>query len=67
MLSRTPHARTLHASVVGRSASMRRLRRRSIAGGRLYCATNGCATTLTLDPERRIASCEVCGFTRRLD
>jgi hypothetical protein len=59
-------SRTIQRSVVGRSASMRRLRRRSNAGGRLYCTTNGCASTLTIDPDRGLAYCEVCGFTRVL-
>ncbi len=60
-------SRTYQSSFAGRAASMRRMRRRSHASGRLYCGTNGCASFLTIDPERRIATCEVCGFTRRLD
>jgi len=59
-------SRTQHASVVGRSASMRRLRRRTTSSGHLYCGTNGCASFLTIDPDRHIAVCEVCGYTRRL-
>jgi len=59
-------SRTLHSSVVGRSASIRRQRRRSASSSRLYCGTNGCASFLTIDPERKLAICEVCGFTRRL-
>ncbi|HYL40006.1 MAG TPA: hypothetical protein VET90_01745 [Candidatus Binatus sp.] len=43
------------------------MRRRSHASGRLYCGTNGCASFLTIDPDHRVATCEVCGFTRRLD
>jgi hypothetical protein len=46
---------------------MRRLRRRASANPRLYCGTNGCPSTLTIDPDRHIAFCEICGFTRRLD
>jgi len=46
---------------------MRRLRRRSGGSGRLYCGTNGCPSTLTIDPDRRLAVCEICGYTRRLD
>ena len=46
---------------------MRRMRRRTTASGRLYCGTNGCASFLTIDPDRHVASCEVCGYTRRLD
>lgn len=60
-------SRNLHTSVVGRSASMRRLRRRSGGTHRLLCDTNGCATLLELDLERGLASCPVCGFRRRLN
>ena len=60
-------SRSLQSSVAGRSASMRRLRRRSGGSGRLYCGTNGCPSTLTIDPDRRLAVCEICGYTRRLD
>jgi len=60
------HSRTYQSSMSGRSASMRRLRRRSMAT-RLYCRTNGCTSFLELYPERRIAICPVCGSTRRLD
>lgn len=59
-------SRTLHSSVVGRSASMRRMRRRSTGTSRLYCGTNGCASFLTVDPVRKVAVCDVCGYTRRL-
>ena len=60
-------SRTHQSSFAGRAASMRRMRRRFHGSGRLYCGTNGCASFLTIDPERRIAVCEVCGFTRHLD
>ncbi|HEX7949528.1 MAG TPA: hypothetical protein VF494_04195 [Candidatus Limnocylindrales bacterium] len=43
------------------------MRRRSHASGRLFCPTNGCASFLTVDPDRHLAICEVCGYTRRLD
>ncbi len=58
--------RTYHSSVVGRSASIRRMRRRSMAT-RLYCRTNGCTSFLELHPERGLAVCPVCSYTRRLD
>ena len=58
--------RTYHSSVVGRSASIRRMRRRS-ASTKLYCRTNGCTSFLELQPERGIAVCPVCGYTHRLD
>jgi hypothetical protein len=59
-------SRTYHSSVVGRSASIRRMRRRSMST-KLYCRTNGCTSFLELQPDRGIAVCPVCGFTRRLD
>ena len=59
-------SRTHQATVTGRSASIRRMRRRSITN-RLYCRTNGCASYLEIQPERGLAVCPVCGFTRRLD
>ena len=58
--------RTSHSSVVGRSASIRRMRRRTMAT-RLYCRTNGCTSFLELQPERGQAVCRVCGYTRSLD
>jgi hypothetical protein len=59
-------SRTYQSSIVGRSASIRRQRRRSMAL-KLYCRTNGCASILELHPEGGIASCPVCGFSRRID
>jgi hypothetical protein len=59
--------RTHHSSVVGRSASIRRMRRRSMTTTRLYCRTNGCASFLEIQPELGRAVCPVCGYTRRLD
>jgi len=58
--------RTHHSSVVGRSASIRRMRRRSMTT-QLYCRTNGCTSFLELQPENGRAVCAVCGYTRRLD
>lgn len=49
-----------------RSADSRRLRRRVFADDRLYCGTNGCPTCLQLDERTGIASCHICGFSRRL-
>jgi hypothetical protein len=59
--------RSITTSVIGRSTAIRRQRRRSAAVRRLYCATNGCASFLDLDPETGIAACPICGFTRRFD
>ena len=59
-------SRSIQSSMSGRSASMRRMRRRSLAI-RLYCRTNGCTSFLELYPDQGIATCPVCGFTRRLD
>jgi hypothetical protein len=60
-------SRIHQSSFAERSASMRRMRRRSSATGRIYCGTNGCASFLTIHPDRKLAVCEVCGYTRRLD
>ena len=60
-------SRTYQSSVVGRSASIRRMRRRSTANTKLYCRTNGCTSFLELQPERGIAVCPVCAFSLRLD
>jgi hypothetical protein len=43
------------------------MRRRTMATTRLYCRTNGCTSFLELFPERGMAVCPVCSFTRRLD
>jgi hypothetical protein len=59
-------SRTTSASVAGRSAAMRRLRRRSSAAGRPYCSTNGCTSYLDVEPISRIATCPICGYTRHL-
>lgn len=67
--TRTMMTRSATASATGRAAAMRRLRRRSHqaqSGNRLFCGTNGCASFLELDPESRVATCQICGFTRRL-
>ncbi|HEX5588963.1 MAG TPA: hypothetical protein VFX65_01570 [Candidatus Limnocylindrales bacterium] len=56
----------MQTSVVGRSATMRRLRRRATGSGRLYCSTNGCASFLAIDVDRHEAICPVCGFRRQL-
>jgi hypothetical protein len=60
-------SRTYQSSVVGRSASIRRMRRRSMTTSKLYCRTNGCTSFLELHPERGIAVCPVCGYIRNLD
>ena len=59
-------SRTYHSSLAGRSASIRRMRRRNLAI-KLYCRTNGCASILEVHPEGGIASCPICGYSRRID
>jgi hypothetical protein len=59
-------SRTSHSSVIGRSASIRRMRRRSLSPSKLYCRTNGCTSYLELHPERGLAVCPVCGFKLNL-
>jgi hypothetical protein len=53
-------------AVAHRASSMRRMRRRTAATTRLYCATNGCTTYLVVDEIGQVAYCEICGYTRRL-
>ena len=60
-------SRTSHSSITGRAASIRRMRRRSMATTRLYCRTNGCTSFLELHPERGTATCPVCGYSKKLD
>ena len=45
-----------------RSHAQRRLRRN--AAHRLLCNTNGCATFLEVDLDRRLATCPICGYSR---
>jgi hypothetical protein len=45
---------------------MRRLRRRVASTSRLYCSTNGCTSFLEIDTENKVATCQVCGYQRRL-
>jgi hypothetical protein len=61
----TRHAAT-PANVSQRASAMRRQRRRTSGNNRLYCATNGCASFLTLDPATGIAHCAICGYSRRV-
>jgi hypothetical protein len=69
MMSRNSSARRIAAplSLAGRAADARRQRRRQVGDARLYCGTNGCPTTLRLDPRTGVAACPICGFARRLD
>jgi hypothetical protein len=60
-------SRSQYSSTVGRSASMRRLRRRTATTSRLFCSTNGCASFLEIDPDGHQAVCPVCGYRRRLN
>jgi hypothetical protein len=66
--TRTMMNRHTTTTVVGRSSSMRRMRRRAAAANtatRPFCGTNGCPSFLEVDPATGIASCGICGFTRR--
>lgn len=44
---------------------MRRMRRRTMTT-RPYCRTNGCTSFLELQPERGVAVCPVCGYSRHM-
>ncbi|MHB8459488.1 MAG: hypothetical protein ACYDAK_04045 [Candidatus Limnocylindrales bacterium] len=58
--------RSTTSSLNGRASAMRRLRRRSAASTQLYCQTNGCTSFLALDPATGVATCQICGYERRL-
>ncbi len=60
-------SRTTTTTLAGRASSMRRLRRRATSVTRPYCRTNGCASFLEVDETARVATCPICGYTRRLD
>lgn len=61
-------SRSTTTTLAGRSSSMRRMRRRaSVANSnaRIFCGTNGCPSFLEVDPTTGVATCGICGFTRR--
>ncbi len=64
-------SRTMTNSNSARAGSIRRMRRRTNAasaaasGGRIFCSTNGCPSFLVIDPLSRVATCPICGFSRR--
>jgi hypothetical protein len=41
--------------------------RRRTQTSRFYCPTNGCASIMELHPEGGIATCRICGASRRID
>jgi hypothetical protein len=43
------------------------MRRRSAASNQLYCHTNGCTSFLLPDPAAGVATCPICGYSRRLN
>jgi hypothetical protein len=53
-------------ALAGRAAADRRRHRRALTDPRLYCATNGCASFLAIDAATGLATCAVCGYSRRL-
>jgi hypothetical protein len=60
-------SRSTTTTLAGRSSSMRRMRRRasSASPSRIFCGTNGCPSFLEIDPTTGVATCAICGFTRR--
>ena len=61
-------SRSTTTTLAGRASSMRRMRRRtSVAntGARIFCGTNGCPSFLVVDPTTGVATCPICGLTRR--
>jgi len=61
-------SRTMTHTTSARAGSIRRMRRRTTAAssGRIFCSTNGCPSFLELDPASGLATCQICGFTRRV-
>jgi len=59
-------SRSQYSSTIGRSAAMRRLRRRVSTTPRLFCSTNGCASFLVIDADGHEATCPICGYRRHL-
>ena len=68
MMSRLSPARRPAAplALASRTADARRRRRRQVGDARLYCGTNGCPTTLRVDPRTGVGACPICGFRRVL-
>jgi hypothetical protein len=61
-------SRSMTATMSGRAAAVRRLRRRTVStSGRLYCMTNGCTTYMVIDSAAGIARCPVCQAVRRVN
>ncbi len=68
MISRSASTIT---TITQRGAAMRRQQRARRAWSRndgpaLYCRTNGCTTFMRLDPETGVATCHICGASRRI-
>jgi LSD1 subclass zinc finger protein len=60
-------SRSMTATMSGRAAAARRLRRRAVSStGRLYCTTNGCTTFMIVEEGSDIVRCPVCQAVRRL-
>ncbi len=63
-------SRSMTTSNSARAGSIRRMRRRTNATsampGRLFCSTNGCPSFLEVDLDSGTATCQICGFTRRI-
>jgi hypothetical protein len=66
----TMMTRSTTSSVTGRASAMRRMRRRSTAAAvnsKLFCGTNGCPSFLEFEPLTGVATCNICGFVRRVN
>jgi hypothetical protein len=66
----TMMTRSTTTSVAGRATAMRRMRRRPAAASvnsKLFCGTNGCPSFLEFDSLTGIATCNICGFVRRVN
>ncbi len=67
-MSTLTHARRPAAPLrlAAHGSDARRRRRRQLVDPRLFCGTNGCPTSLRVDPTSGTAVCPICGFQRRL-
>ena len=59
------HTMRTNAVLTSRASATRRVARR-ISPSRLYCGTNGCTSFLEVDEANRVATCQICGYERKL-
>ena len=62
MLTRSPNT----PAALGQRAAAQRRHRRSAASRHLFCSTNGCPTLMDVNATGEVATCHICGNSRRL-